>query len=181
VIFFITHGKNLTQGQLLLKVRAAAMEGVDYILLRENHLSHQAYLSLAQSVQQMLSQSKTQLVVCHRPKVADLLGVKLHSRFQERLGDSFSVSTHSVEEMLQVKEDQFCFYGNVFETDCKKGLAGRGPEALGYHKQAVALGGVTLTTAPLLVEHTKNIGLMSSWQTSEDIGALIRQLRQHGF
>ncbi len=181
MIFFITDGKKLSQGQLLSKIRAAALSGVDYIMLRENHLSDESYLALASSVQQIVDQTHTDLVVCHRPKIAEILGVHLHSRFHERLDVSFSVATHSKEEMQVIDQATYCLYGHVFESACKEGLAPRGYHELSGHKKAVALGGINLSRAKELMGKAKHLAFMSAWQESEDIRHFIDVLRPMGY
>lgn len=59
-------------------------------------------------------------------------------------------SVHSLEEAVQAeKEDaDYVLFGHVFETDCKKGLEGRGVSLLSDIKQrisvpVIAIGGMT--------------------------------------
>lgn len=181
MIFLITNSQGLSQGQLLLKVRAAGLSGADYIMLRDNDLSDQAYEKLAQSMVQMLSQSPARLVVCHRPHIAKKLGCLLHSRFGQHTEESFSVATHAKEEMLSLAGHHYCFYGHVFKSKCKPGLDPRGMEALKCHGNAVALGGINEGTVVALKGRVHHIALMSSWLEADDIRSLLKYYKGQGF
>lgn len=181
MIFLITNKNLVTHNVLLMKIRAAALAGVDYILLRENQLNDQAYFDLALSVMQMLTGTRTELVICHRPRIAEELGLKQHARYQERTAQSFSVSTHSKEELVALDPNQYAFYGNVFETTCKPSLGARGLDALNCHPNAIALGGINLTTLHMLDDRVKHIGIMSEWLAVEDLRTYIGRLREKGY
>lgn len=176
MIFLITNSRLCKPQLMLLKIREAAMAGVDYILLRENHLDDEAYKDLALSSLQMLTGSKTELVICHRDGLADDLGLKKHNRFLERSSSSFTVATHSQEEVRQIPG--LYFYSPIFETTCKPGVPPKGVDFCS--KNLIALGGVCLETLPLLTGFD-HIGVMSEWLQTPDVYHLIKSYRRYGY
>lgn len=181
MIFFITNTNLCSNNQLLLKIREASLAGVDYILLRENTLSDIAYHNLALSCLQMMAGTKTELVVCHRPIVAKALNLKIHNRFVEKTEESFSVSTHCVEELKSLSQDTYGFYSNVFETCCKPGKKPIPRAGLTEHVNSVALGGVNRKNLELLNGYTQHIAVMSEWLKSEDLNGLIKFYRKNEY
>lgn len=181
MIFLITNLEIVPYNTLLLKIRSASLNGADAILLRENNLNDDDYERLLIAALEMTTNTKTEIIVCHRPEIARRFNLKLHSRFSERLDESYSISTHSEEEILVIKDHQYCFYSHVFSTDCKKGLPPRTSLPLKSHTNSIALGGVTLKTLPKLEGICQHIGVMSEWLLTPSIGDLIHKYRSFGY
>lgn len=177
MLFFITDRKLCGDLKLLLKTREAALAGVDYILLRENDLDDDAYKNLAVSMLQMLVQTKTELVICHRDHIAQVLGLKKHNRYIEKTDSSFTVATHTEEEVENVSNQLF-FYSPVFETDCKKGVVAKGISHI-KSDHVIALGGITISRVKdLTVSH---LAVMSEWLTTENVYELVKQYKTYGY
>ena len=113
------------------------------VILREKDLSEREYEELAASV---LAKCRAAGVPCYfndQTKLAQKLGADglqlSFSSYMETSVDNFSripaigVSVHSAAEAeaAAARGADFVIYGNVFETDCKPGLSGRGLDALG--------------------------------------------------
>lgn len=112
------------------------------VILREKDLSEQEYGELAGRV---LAKCRAAGVPCYfngQTKLAEQLGADglqlSFSSYMETPVDNFppipvvGVSVHSTEEAEAAAKRgaDFVIFGNVFETDCKPGLSGRGPDAL---------------------------------------------------
>jgi len=177
MLFFITNRKACGELKLLLKTREAALAGVDYILLRENDLKDDDYKNLAVSMLQMLTQTKTELVICHRDAIADELGLKKHNRFHERTQVSFTVSTHNEMEVNALDEQLF-FYSPVFETICKEGVKAKGIDHI-KNSNVIALGGISIENSEKLpVNH---VAVMSEWLSSNALYDLVKAYKKNGY
>ena len=177
MIFFFTDMNKCGHSQLLLKIREAALAGVDYILIRENQLDDASYYDLTLSALQMLTGTQSELVLCHRDAIADMLGLKKHNRFNERTEESFTVSTHSGEEIDQLNNQLF-FFSPIFPSVCKPGVKPKG--LLFSHPNMIALGGVNKETVNEL-NSIHHIGIMSEWIESHELYELVKYYKKLGY
>ena len=126
----------------LARILSQGKNRPDMVILREKDLSKEEYRALAEVV---LAQCRKAGVLCSFNGHADLAeelsadGAQLSfSTYMETAVDNFlpemriGVSVHSAEEAAAAAERgaDFLIFGHIFETDCKRGLAGRGLEAL---------------------------------------------------
>jgi len=122
----------------LLRIRKLAEAKPAGILLREKDLPEEEYQALAGEVLQRCREAGTRCILHSFPQAAKALGCEalhlpLHLLRQLPEGEkrSFSrlgASCHSIEEAREA-ESLGCSYitaGHIFDTDCKKGLPGRG-------------------------------------------------------
>lgn len=134
--------RGLCQEDFLVRIEKIAKAQPIGIILREKDLSAKEYEALAKQVQAICEKYQTTCVLHQFADVAKKLKVKeIHlplpvlRTLKEEERSFFSVlgaSCHSVEEAIEAQE-LGCTYiiaGHVFETDCKKGLPGRGVEFL---------------------------------------------------
>lgn len=152
--------RKLVQGDFLGQVEKIYQTGVKKLILREKDLSPQAYVSLACKAQEISLAYHAQLIWHFFVKEAaecraECIHLPLDRAYQYKTYIKnfkiVGISTHSIE---QVKEAEtlgadYVTFGHVFETDCKKGLAPKGIEALrevcAESKLPVyGLGGITL-------------------------------------
>ena len=104
--------RTLVQGSFLEQMEKVVCLHPQGVILRERDLSDEEYEALAEKV----------LGICAREKVSCFL----HSRIFAQV----SISCHSMEDMelaVQAGASQIIL-GTIFETDCKKGLQGKGVE-----------------------------------------------------
>lgn len=181
MIFFISNTKLCPINKMLLKIREAALLGVDYLYLRENHLDDSDYYQLGLSILQVLTHTSMELVICHRPHIARKLGLKQHARFHERTKEAFSVSTHTLYEVKSVETFPYFFYGNVFETKCKKGVKAKSVSPLIYYQNIIALGGITKENVKKLPSEVRHIGIMSEWLETDNIASLVNYYKSLGY
>lgn len=131
-------GRNLCKEDFLTRIDKLAKENPAGIILREKDLSEKDYKSLAKAVMDICNKYDVPCILHSFVKAAGELGSKaihLPLSVLRTLSDEDKVafttlgaSCHSVEDAIQA-EKFGCAYiiaGHVFDTDCKKGLPGRG-------------------------------------------------------
>ena len=124
------------------RIEAIGKEKPDALILREKDLSETEYEALAQSVLAICSKHQLPCILHNFPKAAKELhhpAIHLPLPILRKLPDKEKVffkvlgaSCHSVEEAMEA-EKLGCTYitaGHIFETDCKKGLPGKGLDFL---------------------------------------------------
>lgn len=152
--------KPLCKDDFLQRIRKISDSEVQYIILREKYLSEQEYYSLAKEVLSVCDKEK--LIIHNFIGTAESLGIKkIHlpfSAFKELNGrrnfDIVGTSVHSVDDAAFAQENgaDYITAGNIYETDCKKGLKGKGVNFLRNVCDSVnipvyAIGGINADTA----------------------------------
>lgn len=152
--------KPLCKDDFLQRIRKISDSKVQYIILREKYLSEQEYYSLAKEVLSVCDREK--LIIHNFIGTAECLGIKkIHlpfSAFKELNGrrnfDIVGTSVHSVDDAAFAQENgaDYITAGNIYETDCKKGLKGKGVNFLRNVCESVdipvyAIGGINADTA----------------------------------
>lgn len=152
--------KPLCKDDFLQRIRKISDSKVQYIILREKYLSEQEYYSLAKEVLSVCDKEK--LIIHNFIGTAESLGIKkIHlpfSAFKElnsrRNFDIVGTSVHSVDDAAFAQENgaDYITAGNIYETDCKKGLKGKGVNFLRNVCESVdipvyAIGGINADTA----------------------------------
>ena len=192
-ILCVTNRK-LCQEDFLARIEKIAACHPAGIILREKDMSPEEYETLAMAVME----------ICNRYGVKCILhsfsmtAISLHadaihlplpllralSQEQKAHFRILGASCHSVEEALEAQA-LGCTYitaGHVFETDCKKGLPGRGLEFLQKVCAAVdipvyGIGGIDAdNVAKIRDAGASGACLMSSLMLSEDVRGLMRAM-----
>ena len=121
------------------------------MILREKDLADEQLLPLARSISSIAAGHGRRLIVNSSLEVAGAVkawGVQLpfgifdEARRDGRLEkNNFGVSVHSLEQAVIAEEAgaRWVLAGNIFATDCKKGLPGRGPEFLRKLKHRLSI------------------------------------------
>lgn len=190
-ILCITNRK-LCREDFLTRIERIAACHPAGIILREKDMLPESYRELAAVVMEICGQYNVKCILHSFPAVAislhtDAIHLPLHilrelSQKQKAHFKILGASCHSVDDALEAQA-LGCTYltaGHVFETDCKKGLPGRGVEFLRNVCAAVdipvyAIGGIGADNIALV----RNAGasgacLMSSLMVSEDITGLVK-------
>ena len=164
------------------------------IILREKDLNPEDYKELAAEVMEICEQHGVKCILHSFPDVAislqaDAIHLPLHllramPQEQKAHFRVLGASCHSVEDALEAQA-LGCTYitaGHVFETDCKKGLPGRGLDFLQNVCAAVeipvyGIGGIASDNITLV----RNAGasgacLMSSLMVTEDVAGLLKAM-----
>ena len=167
----LVHGDFLTQMARVLSFHPHA------VILREKDLPDEAYEALARALLPMCSGAQVPCFLHGRIALAEKLGCRrihlplaalepqtLASRF-----DEISVSCHSMEDVQRAVAGGATqiVLGTIFETECKKGLKGRGLDFVREVSAACpipvyAIGGITLDRIPLLQQAGAAGGCMMS-------------------
>lgn len=140
-IIVITNS-TICKENFLSRIEKLAKAKPTAIILREKHLSQNDYEDLAKKVIEICNRYNTQCILHNFPKVAEKLNHNsLHlplcilSTLTDKEKSQYKIlgaSCHSVEDALKA-EKLGCTYitaGHIFDTDCKKGLPGRGLDFL---------------------------------------------------
>lgn len=187
--------KPLCKDDFLQRIRKISDSEVQYIILREKYLSEQEYYSLAKEVLSVCDKEK--LIIHNFIGTAESLGIKkIHlpfSAFKELNGrrnfDIVGTSVHSVADAAFAQENgaDYITAGNIYETDCKKGLKGKGVNFLRNVCESVdipvyAIGGINADTAKELKSvNRKNFAgvcVMSLLMQSENINDEVMKIKR---
>ena len=129
--------RTLCPGEFEAQIKKAASLHPCALILRERDLSDEEYREMAEGIREICSREGVDFYVHARVEVARAIGCKnIHLTLPvlRSLGgrpegfDSVSVSCHSMEDMREAVAagaDRIIL-GTIFETECKKGLRGRG-------------------------------------------------------
>lgn len=190
----IITNRSLCQEDFLCRIEKLAKAHPKGIILREKDLSGTAYKALAEKVLGICRQHGTPCILHSFVRVARGFDTKaLHLplpllrslSIQER--SHFTVlgaSCHSIDDAKEA-EALGCTYitaGHVFDTDCKKGLPGRGLTFLkemceNVHIPVYAIGGITADNSTV-VRKTGAAGVcvMSGAMTCNDVSSYLATL-----
>lgn len=193
-IVCVTH-RRLCGGDFLRRIENIARCGAHSIILREKDMSEQDYLSLAKDVMAVCEKHGVQCTLHSFVKAAaELKAKRIHLPLhilREMSGEEKSVfeeigaSCHSTEEAKEAVKlgASYITAGHIFDTDCKKGLAGRGLGFLSQVCESVdvpvyAIGGISRENIrDVISAGASGVCLMSSMMKTEDINEYIRTLK----
>ncbi|MDO4379754.1 MAG: thiamine phosphate synthase [Clostridia bacterium] len=166
------------------------------IILREKDLSPEEYLALAKRAIEICNKNSVPCVLHSFTEVAlSLRAEALHlplgllekmTPFQKKNFRVIGASCHSVSDALRAQE-LGCTYitaGHIFETDCKRGLPGRGTDFLSEVCSAVsipvfAIGGIKKENVGLVRNAgAAGICLMSSLMLCSDVRKLMNETEE---
>ena len=192
-ILCVTNRK-LCRENFLARVEQIAACHPAGIILREKDMSPEEYKTLATAVMEICGQYDVKCILHSFSDVAislhaDSVHLPLHllrelSQEQKARFGALGASCHSVEDALeaQVLGCTYITAGHVFETDCKKGLPGRGLEFLRNVCAAVdipvyGIGGIGIDNIAMV----RNAGasgacLMSSLMATENVTGLMKAM-----
>lgn len=159
----------------------------DLIILREKDLTEEEYFSLGEKFLNVCSNGRAVPVLhCFWKKALELHHDKIHLSLKDfrenpQIREKFSlvgVSIHSLEEAKKAEAlgADYVTAGHIFETDCKKGLKGRGLEFLRQVSQGVsipvyAIGGISTENMEQVREAGANgVCIMSGFMKADDFG-----------
>ena len=195
-IFCVTNRK-LCQEDLLARIERMAACHPAGIILREKDMQPEEYEKLAMESMAICERYGVKCILHSFPDIAislhaDAIHLPLpllrkFSQCQKAHFKELGSSCHSVEEALEAQE-LGCTYitaGHVFETDCKKGLPGRGLQFLRKVCEVAAIpvygiGGINESNIAMVRETgAKGACLMSSLMISEDVEGFMKIMEEH--
>ena len=181
--------KDLTE-----QVKAISDAKVDAIILREKDLSEKEYGSLVKEIAEIVGDTDVVLFVNTFIETAIELKVKniqlSFENFKSNLDkrsyfDSIWVSVHSVEEAMESEAlgADLVIYGNVFETDCKPGLAAKGLKNLeavcsSINIPVLGIGGIDEENAKTVIKAgARGVCLMSAFMSTDRPSEIVSKIR----
>ena len=192
-ILCITNRK-LCREDFLARIERIAACHPAGIILREKDMKPEDYKELAAAVMEICEHYGVKCILHSFPDVAislhaDAIHLPLHllrelSQEQKTHFEVLGASCHSVEDALEAQA-LGCTYitaGHVFETDCKKGLPGRGLDFLRNVCAAVdipvyGIGGIDADNIALVRDAGANGAcLMSRLMAAEDVTGLLKAM-----
>ena len=192
-ILCVTNRK-LCREDFLARVERIAACHPTGIILREKDMSQEEYKALAAAVMEVCGQHGVKCILHSFSDVAislqaDAIHLPLHllrelSQKQKVCFSILGASCHSVDDALEAQA-LGCTYitaGHVFETDCKKGLPGRGLDFLRNVCAAVdipvyGIGGIDADNIALVRDAgASGACLMSSLMVSDDVKGLMKAM-----
>lgn len=190
-IICVTNSR-LCQEDFLSRIEAIAACHPKGVILREKQLTSAAYAQLAGAVMEICRHYDVPCILHSFLSEAILLGAeRIHlpmpllrtlSEYPHRF-QVIGASVHSVQEAAEAEQlgASYLTAGHIFETDCKKGLAGRGVEFLSAVCQSVdipvyAIGGITASN----IRDVRNAGaagacIMSGLMQCENVKKYLKQ------
>ena len=195
-IISVTNRK-LCEEDFLTRIERIAKRKPKGIILREKDLTRDEYKALAQEVMPICKKYDVPCILHSFVEVAlELRAEAIHLPIEKLLSLSNEVksqfqilgaSCHSVEDACKAKEAG-CSYivaGHIFDTDCKKGMPGRGVTFLQEICESVdipvyAIGGIT----PGNIGSVRNAGaagacVMSGLMTCEEPGKYLAEYERY--
>ena len=187
--------RTLSPEPFLQRLAMIAAGNPDAIVLREKDLSESDYLTLAQQTAAICGAHQVPLILHSYPDAAQKTGASaVHLSLQvlrnlpqneRKKLPSFGVSCHAAAEAQEAESAgaSYLIAGHIFDTDCKKGLPGRGLHFLHDVCRSVeipvyGIGGITPERVPAVLESgAAGVCVMSSLMQCEDPAGLIRRLR----
>ncbi len=187
LLYYITDGMALGRG-LPEKIGAALAAGVDYVQVREKHLSARELFALVKQV------ANSRVLVNDRLDVAlsaGVAGVHLPAgspppsalRHLTPQGFKIGVSCHAVDEVERAAAEgaDFVVLGPIFASPGKGAPLGLGPieKAARVAIPVLALGGITeANAASCLRAGARGIAAIRLFQEATDLAALVARLRK---
>lgn len=167
----------LCSGDYLAQIERICQHAPRAVLLREKDLSPDAYTALARQIQPICQRYQVPLIIHNHPQTARTLQIsRLHLPLSRLAAldnptewSSLGTSCHSVAQLQQALSlgVTYVFLGNVFETDCKPGLPGKGLDLLRTicdqsTVPVYAIGGISPANLPSVLEAGAAGGCMMS-------------------
>lgn len=187
-ILCVTNRK-LCKGDFLERIEQIAMQHPAGIILREKDLSEQEYEKLAQQVLFICNKHQVPCILHNFPSAAfacemerihlPLSLLRKMTSKEKAYFEEIGVSCHSLEDALEAQQlgATYLTAGHIFETDCKKGLPGRGLDFLTSVCKNVSIpvygiGGITSANiADIKSTGAKGACIMSGLMQCDDVAA----------
>lgn len=193
-LYIVTNRKLIQKGNIYSIVENAIYGGTDAIILREKDLPHDELLSMAENLKKITDKGNVPLIINNNIEVAmEINAYGYHTSFQNFINTPrkfpriIGVSVHNLEEAIASERfgADYLLAGHVFETDCKKGLKGKG---ISFIKKicdsvsipVIAIGGINESNVDdVLNSGVYGVAVMSSIMMSEAPYITASNLKKH--
>lgn len=191
-LFVVTNRKLVKDGDLIRVVEASVKGGADAIILREKDLASEDLGRLALEIKEVVKE-KIPLIINGNYEVAIKAkadGIQLSYTtfldFNKDYDKLTGVSIHALEEAKNADNMRadYLLAGHIFNTDCKKGLKGRGTEFLKEicdktSIPVIAIGGINLNNiSGILKSGAKGVAIMSSVMEADNPEDIVNKLKK---
>jgi thiamine-phosphate pyrophosphorylase len=196
-IVLVSSGK-LCPADFLTRIELLAGEGLSAVMLREKDLAPSAYWGLAEKVLKICRPRSVRFIAHNfsdRALEHQVDALHLPSGFIQKISPSksckipgiplgFSVHSEEEAEKAVAAGADYLTLGHIYETDCKKGRPGRGPELLSRIISKVpvpvyAIGGINDSNiADIKKRGAAGAFIMSSFMTANDPALYLSTLRK---
>lgn len=177
------------------RVGQIAGTGIDGIILREKDMAEDEYGALSSRVLRICREKGVECALHTFVGVAKKVGADaIHlplssflalSKEDKKRFARIGVSCHSLDDALRAQNNgcDYVTLGNIFATDCKKGLPGRGLTFLSEicrraQVPVYAIGGISKENlARVRDAGAQGACIMSGWMACNDAGKYLEELR----
>ncbi|WXR60585.1 thiamine phosphate synthase [Peptostreptococcaceae bacterium AGR-M142] len=196
MIFFITNSNLVDEKLYFSNIKIALEKNISYLIIREKDKSYKELYEISKKILELkrLVNSKTKILINSNLDILNNLnldGIHLSNEFYLNNKDKIiklkdkiiGLSIHNKYELVELpKSIDYLIAGNVFETDCKKGLKGKGVEFFkelkkNTDKKIVAVGGINLNNIKEIKKaNLYGYAFMSSFIKNKDLKVFIEDL-----
>lgn len=179
-IICVTNRK-LCKTDFLTRIEEICRNHPKAVILREKDLSEEDYLKLASEVSSICERYDV-LFIAHSFPAAATTALHMPLAFFRKSDNIIcGTSVHSIDDAIKAESlgADYVIAGHVFDTDCKKGLPGRG---LGFIKEisdnisipVYAIGGIDPDRFKSVIEAgAKGAAIMSGLMTCQDVDSFM--------
>lgn len=176
--FIVITNRHLCNNDYIEQIKKVLSLHPYALILREKDLCEQEYLELAIEVQKLCLAENVLFFVHRNIDIANIIGCKnIHlsildlEKIEDKINgfENISVSCHSVADVrsaLNISSTQIVL-GTIFETECKKGLKGKGTQFISEIREMCeipiyAIGGIKEKNINTVIEAGATGGCMMS-------------------
>lgn len=177
MIYVVTNRHLVDKDRFYDTIEGCASSGVQGIILREKDLSFDLLLPMAKKVKEITDRHNIPLIINGSAKVAkEINAYGVHYGFNAfdksiEIGSlHLGLSVHSLDEAIVAQSlgADYILCGNIFKTQCKPGLRGRGPSFIesitkNVNIPVIAIGGIDENNLKYVIDTgATGVAIMSS-------------------
>ncbi|MCT4595683.1 MAG: thiamine phosphate synthase [Anaeromicrobium sp.] len=194
MLFLITNRHMIKRPTLSHVIEEAIDGGVNGIILREKDLAYEELIVIAKEIKEKIKDKDVLFIINRNLKIGKEINLDgYHIGFHDLVGKKpiwnnlLGVSVHSLEEaiMAEKKGASYILASHVYETDCKKGLKGRGIDFIKEIKEntnipLIALGGINHENVKeVMSTGVEGVAVMSYIMAAEDPYMSAKKIKDH--
>jgi len=191
MIYVVTNRNLVKEESFYEAIERCCKSSINGIILREKDLSHTELLLMAKEVKGITDRYNIPLIINGDEKIAKEINAygchfgysvlpENYNKDKMKLG----ISIHSVKEAIEAERlgADYIIAGNIFETDCKPGLKGRGIDFIDNIKKnisipIIAIGGIDIENVREVIDAgIDRVAIMSSAMKDKEY-KFIRKLK----
>lgn len=192
-MYLITNRHLCSDKRYLEVLEEASFNGVENIILREKDLKNDELKNLYFKIRERVNK-ETKIIINGNYEIfksVDADGIHMpfdmFNKYKDKLECKekiIGVSTHSIEEIIEVKKYSvsYLIFSHIYQTKCKFNLKPKGINLLkqaqselnGYDIKLIALGGILPNNAKETLNYCDDIAVMSSIMESDNVKDTIK-------